>query len=198
MRAVSRKLPPSSTKRSRSAKLARSSRVWPNGTPPRQSGETARQVPGRWTVCMVGAPRRAEGAANFCHANLYLPAIWCMVGRIVNRARQSCWVVGLAAGWLAGCTSSPQMKRIDENRDVYEQWPIEMRQAVLDGKVEEGMTPDMVVMAIGKPTEVNTRSGTPSTGDDEVWIYRTGGDTDPGMMMPPVGYPGSYPGYPGY
>src|SRR5471032_1411173 len=95
------------------------------------------------------------------------------------------------------------MNRIDANREIYEQWPIEMKQAVLDGKVEEGMTPDMVVMAIGKPTEVNTRSGTPSTGDDEVWIYRTGGDTDPGMMMPPVGYPGSYPGgypsnYPGY
>ncbi len=98
------------------------------------------------------------------------------------------------------------MNRIDANREVYEQWPIEMKQAVLDGKVEEGMTPDMVLMAIGKPTEVNTRSGTPQTGDDEVWVYRTGGvETDPNMgtypgpSYPAGGYPGAYPGgmYPG-
>ncbi len=93
------------------------------------------------------------------------------------------------------------MRRIDANRDVYEQWPIEVRQAVLDGKVEQGMTPDMVEMAIGKPTEVITRNGTPATGGDEVWIYRTGGvDQDPGMMYPGPSYPaGGYPGtgYPG-
>jgi hypothetical protein len=98
------------------------------------------------------------------------------------------------------------MNRIDANRDVYEQWPIEVRQAVLDGKVEEGMTPDMVVMAIGKPTEVQTRSGTPQSGDDEVWIYRTGGiEQDNSMMYPSAQYPGGgyppgvYPGstYPG-
>ena len=69
----------------------------------------------------------------------------------------------------------------------------------MDGKVEEGMTPDMVLMAIGKPTEVSTRGGTPQTGEDEIWIYRTGGETmDPGMMYPGAGYPGTYPGgYPG-
>ncbi len=103
--------------------------------------------------------------------------------------------MGLAAWLLAGCTSS-QMNRIDANRDIYEQWPIEMRQAVLDGKVEEGMTPDMVIMSIGKPTEIQTRSGTPQTGDDEVWIYRTGGvEQDPGMYPGGAQYPGgSYPG----
>lgn len=97
------------------------------------------------------------------------------------------------------------MNRIDANREIYEQWPIEMKQAVLDGKVEEGMTPEMVMMAIGKPTEVNTRSGTPQTGDDEVWVYRTGGveqdpNMYPGAAYPGGGYPGStYPGaaYPG-
>src|ERR1035437_4968622 len=96
----------------------------------------------------------------------------------------------------AGCTSSSQMRRIDANRAVYEQWPIEVRQAVLDGKAEVGMTPDMVEMALGKPTEVVTRSGTPTTGDDEVWIYRTGGyEQDPGMMYPGGMYPGgAYPG----
>lgn len=118
--------------------------------------------------------------------------------------------LGLAALWLAGCQSSAQMSRIDSNRDAYEQWPIEVRQAVLDGKAEPGMTPEMVQMALGKPTEIVTRSGTPATGDDEVWIYRTGGYEDPGMMYPgggmgggyPGGYPSTYPGgypsgYPG-
>ena len=87
------------------------------------------------------------------------------------------------------------MRRIDANRDVYEQWPIEMRQAVLDGKAEEGMTPEMIEMALGKPTEITSRNG-----GDEVWIYRTGGvQQDPGMMMPGPSYPGGgYPGtYPG-
>ena len=98
------------------------------------------------------------------------------------------------------------MRRIDANREVYEQWPIEVRQAVLDGKVEEGMTPEMVTMALGQPTEVVTRNGTVNSGDDEVWIYRTGGidpnmgSSYPGGAYPGGGYPGAaYPGggYPG-
>lgn len=127
----------------------------------------------------------------------------CIVTAKLKRHQQCGLALGLAIGMLAGCSSS-QMNRIDANREIYEQWPVETRQAVLDGKVEEGMTPDMVLMAIGKPTEVQTRSGTPQTGDDEVWIYRTGGvENDPNMMYPgPAypggGYPGSYPGtYPG-
>jgi len=75
-----------------------------------------------------------------------------------------------AVGLLAGCASS-QMSRIDANRDVYETWPIEMRQLVLDGKVEPGMTQEMVEVSWGKPTEVVSRGLKP--GDDDVWIYRT-------------------------
>lgn len=85
---------------------------------------------------------------------------------------------------LAAC-SSPQFSRIDANREIYESWPIEIRQAVLDGKVEVGMTPDMVKVAWGKPTEVVSRSNVP--GDEEIWIYRTGGD-DPDPM-PMTTYP---------
>ncbi|MSU25011.1 MAG: hypothetical protein EXS32_14485 [Opitutus sp.] len=100
-----------------------------------------------------------------------------------------------AAIFLGGCSSS-QIGRIDSNRDIYESWPIETRQAVLDGKVEQGMTPDMVQMAIGKPTE---KVASPGATGEEIWIYRKGG-VDDSMM----GYPGSYPsasypggGYPG-
>jgi hypothetical protein len=105
-----------------------------------------------------------------------------MVGAEMKRHQQ--WFAALlAAGVAAGC-SSPQMGRIDQNRDIYETWPIETRQAVLDGKVEPGMTTDMVRVAWGKPTEVVTRAGAPNSGDDEIWIYRTGGGEDPAMMNP--------------
>lgn len=78
----------------------------------------------------------------------------------------------LLAGWsmaLAACSSSP-MSRIDANRGKYDSYPIEVRQAILDGEAIKGMTPEQVEMALGKPTEIITRSA--KGGDDEVWVYR--------------------------
>jgi hypothetical protein len=72
------------------------------------------------------------------------------------------------------------MNRIDRNRDIYETWPIEVRQAVLDGKVEPGMNTDMVRVAWGNPTEVAT-----SPAGDEIWVYSKGGD--PGSVYYPGG-----------
>ncbi len=89
-------------------------------------------------------------------------------------------VIAVAAlGLAAGCASS-QMSRIDRNRDIYETWPLEVRQSVLDGKVEPGMNPDMVRVAWGEPSEISV-----SPGGDEIWVYAKGGD--PGSVM----YPGS-------
>jgi hypothetical protein len=107
------------------------------------------------------------------------------------KRRQSFNVVCLIAlgvvGSAGGCASS-QMSRIDRNRDIYETWPIEVRQAVLDGKVEAGMNPDMVRVAWGEPSEV-----TSSPAGDEIWVYAKGGD--PGSVYyPGGGYPGG--GYP--
>ncbi|AOS44100.1 hypothetical protein Verru16b_01161 [Lacunisphaera limnophila] len=123
----------------------------------------------------------------------------------------------LLAGWLfllAACSSptSPNaiMDRVDANRDVYESWSIETKDAVLSGIVQKGMTPDMVYVARGKPTEKVDRGN-----GDEVWVYRisggssggsilprgstvsvgTGGSGYPGGIYPGGGYPGS--GYPG-
>lgn len=104
-------------------------------------------------------------------------------------------MVGLIlAGLAAGCASS-QMSRIDRNRDIYETWPIEVRQAVLDGKVEPGMTPDMVLVAWGEPTSVVTQSNS----GDEIWVYESGGHPGSVHVLGGGGYPGSYPGgvYPG-
>lgn len=116
---------------------------------------------------------------------------------------------------LGGCASpsSPNaiMDRVDANRAEYETWPIEIKEAVLDGRVVKGMTPSMVRVARGQPTEIVDRGG-----GDEVWVYRTssGNDSGGGLLRgttvsigsgggiggyPSGGYPGSYPGggYPG-
>ncbi len=115
---------------------------------------------------------------------------------------------GLA--WLAGCTNptSPNaiMDRVDANRDVYESWPIDVKDAVLSGQVLRGMTPDMVYVARGNPSERVDRGN-----GDEIWVYRIrgsggggGGSILPRGTTVSVGtggsaaYPGSYPGtYPG-
>lgn len=102
----------------------------------------------------------------------------------------------LVALAITGGCSSPQFSRIDADRELYETWPIEVRQAVLDGRVEPGMTPEMVKMALGKPTEIVSRSVIP--GEDEIWVYRSGGYEDTSGTM--GGYPsGPYPSgrYPG-
>jgi hypothetical protein len=107
-------------------------------------------------------------------------SVYC--GRTMKR-RQSFSVVCLFAlgvvGTAGGCASS-QMSRIDRHRDIYETWPIETRQAVLDGKVEPGMNSDMVRVAWGNPTEV-----TSSPAGDEIWVYAKGGD--PGSVYYPGG-----------
>ena len=104
------------------------------------------------------------------------------------KRRHSFSVLLLAAvGLAAGCASS-QMSRIDRNRDIYETWPIEIRQAVLDGKVEPGMNSDMVRVSWGNPTEI-----TSSPAGDEIWVYATGGDPG-GAYYPGGGMGGSMGG----
>lgn len=113
---------------------------------------------------------------------------------------------------LAGCSSpsSPNaiMDRVDANRDVYESWSLDIKDAVLSGQVLRGMTTDMVYVARGKPDERIERGG-----GDEIWIYRIGGGGGgAGSLLRgttvtvgtgggggyPSGYPTGYPsGYPG-
>jgi hypothetical protein len=106
-----------------------------------------------------------------------------MVGCTMDWKAGSRFAGVIAVAITAGC-GSPQMSRIDKNRELYESWPLEMRQAVLDGKIEIGMTPDMVKVVLGKPAEIVTRSGVANSGDDEIWVYRKGGYDDAGMMGP--------------
>jgi hypothetical protein len=71
---------------------------------------------------------------------------------------------------LTACSSSP-LSRIDENRSKYESWPLDVQEAVLSGEARKGMTREQVEMALGKPSQVVSRS---TVGDDEVWVYRKG------------------------
>ena len=86
------------------------------------------------------------------------------------------------AVWVAGCSTS-RMSRIDANRSVYESWPVEVQSAVLEGRVEKGMTPEMVRVALGEPTRVEPRSGYDP--GEEVWIYVKKGDSK--MPLPNIG-----------
>lgn len=116
----------------------------------------------------------------------------CLVSPVVNPASRLACLLSLAAGLLAGC-SSPQFSRIENSREAYESWPLEMRQAVLDGRIEPGMTPEMVEVAWGKPDEVIGRRNGPH--EDEIWIYRkTSGGDYIYPTTPMGGYPGVYPG----
>jgi hypothetical protein len=80
-------------------------------------------------------------------------------------------IIPIGLSLLGGCTSSP-ISRIDENRGKYESWPLEVQEAVLKGEARAGMTPEQVEMALGKPTEVVSRSA--RAAEDEIWVYRKG------------------------
>ncbi len=96
-------------------------------------------------------------------------------------------VLLLAATILASACSSSQMSRIDRNRDIYEGWPLEIKQAVLDGKVEPGMTTDMVRVAWGEPSEIVSQSAN----GDEIWVFKKGGSD--GSVYYPGGGGSQYP-----
>lgn len=81
---------------------------------------------------------------------------------------------------LTSCATST-ISRIDSNRAAYDSWPLEIQEAVLNNRVKIGMTPDQVRTSVGKPTEVVQRSV--QAGDDEVWVYRSGGSSSGGGLL---------------
>ena len=87
------------------------------------------------------------------------------------RAQGRFFGVLLVATLLVGCSTSP-MSRIDSNRAEYETWPLEVQQAVINGRADKGMTEEMVRVSMGEPSKVETRDG--KGGEEEVWIYKKG------------------------
>ena len=63
----------------------------------------------------------------------------------------------------AGCATSP-MSRIDAKRSVYESWPVEMQEAVLQQRAIAGMTPEIAAallphLSLAKESPGMARSG---------------------------------------
>lgn len=88
------------------------------------------------------------------------------------------WVV--AVGLLAGCVTTPRgggspIARIEANRPLFESWPIEVREAILDQRVIAGMDAEMVRMALGQPSEITYPEHPRADQVEEVWIYRRSG-----------------------
>jgi hypothetical protein len=80
---------------------------------------------------------------------------------------------------LSACSTSP-ISRIDADRAQYESWPLDVQDAILKGEAKKGMTREQVTMALGKPSQVESRSA--KAGDDEVWIYRKGGSVGSSLL----------------
>ncbi len=88
----------------------------------------------------------------------------------------------LTAGIFLGpaCSNRP-ISRIDSNRAVYESWPVDVQQAVYNGKAINGMTTEQVEMALGKPTEITSRSGKDGS-TEEVWVYKKSSGKMPSIL----------------
>ena len=81
--------------------------------------------------------------------------------------RPLCLALAGALSLLGASTSSP-MWRIKAKRAHYETRPIEDQEAVVRPQAIAGMTPAMLEVALGKPTEVESRVG--KVGPEEGWI----------------------------
>lgn len=67
---------------------------------------------------------------------------------------------------LSACSTSPA-DRMERRRNAHGEWPAGVREEVLRGHVNVGMTPDMVYIAWGRPTHARTDSLSHET----VWRY---------------------------
>lgn len=70
---------------------------------------------------------------------------------------------------FTGCTVMRSV-RIQQNRTAYDSWPAEMQKAVSDGKVVKGMSPEMVRVAWGKPSQ----SSSDPFNTYMYWMYSVG------------------------
>lgn len=77
----------------------------------------------------------------------------------------------LAVAALTAC--STPASRIKEKRDVFASYPPETQEKIKAGKVDVGFTPEMVELALGRPSMRYT--STTESGAAETWVYGGGG-----------------------
>lgn len=69
----------------------------------------------------------------------------------------------------SGCVTSTPQSRISVQRAVYDQFPAEVQKKIGAGQVDVGFTPEMVRMALGKPSREFNRQT--EQGSTDVWVY---------------------------
>ena len=80
-------------------------------------------------------------------------------------------MLAMAAGliWLTGC-ETPE-SRIRQSPDLFSHLSPDQQQAIREGRVGVGFTPEMVKLALGDQDRVRIR--TDATGRSEIWHYIT-------------------------
>ena len=84
------------------------------------------------------------------------------------RLRRFLALLGAAAVALGACSSTDS--RIRDHQALFDGYPPEVQHNIRSGAIEIGYTPEMVLMALGKPdrrSEVQTGDGSA-----EIWTYR--------------------------
>ena len=84
----------------------------------------------------------------------------------MNPFRFACFA-GLLALLLAGC-ATPE-KRIQQNQEVFDSFPVAAQARLRGGQIDLGFTPDMVRIALGEPQRKLVRRS--AEGDAEIWLY---------------------------
>jgi len=76
--------------------------------------------------------------------------------------------LGVLLGLTAGCgTTDTLAKRIEQNREVYAGLSAEEKKQIQDGVITVGFSPEMVLMALGKPQRILPGKGP----GEEDWVY---------------------------
>ncbi len=84
----------------------------------------------------------------------------------MNRLRTACVLLPLAL-LLAGCATPA--KRIQQNQELFDTFPVAAQARIRGGQIDLGFTPDMVRIALGEPQRKTLRRA--ADGETEIWLY---------------------------
>ena len=84
----------------------------------------------------------------------------------MNRLRTAGFVLPLVL-LLAGCATPA--KRIEQNQDLFDSFPVAAQARIRGGQIDLGFTPDMVRIALGDPQHKALRRV--AAGETEIWLY---------------------------
>ena len=75
-----------------------------------------------------------------------------------------------AALVFCACASTTPQSRIRANQAEFSQYPKQVQDKIRAGQVDNGFTPEMVLLALGKPERRRTNAS--DKGPSETWTYR--------------------------